>query len=83
MTDYSRFPTKDLQIDWLKIYLTEFNGQCPTQKELETLYVHVNQFVLLTHIMWGSWALIQAEHSSIDFDYLWYEILYFYILLKS
>lgn len=70
MTDYSKYPTKELQTSWLKIYLTEFNGKSPAEEEIEKLYVHVNQFVLLSHIKWGIWALIQTEHSYINFDYL-------------
>jgi ethanolamine kinase len=34
------------------------------------LYVQVNKFALVAHFLWALWALIQAEHSTIDFDFL-------------
>lgn len=68
--DYSRYPKKELQFDWINVYLTEFNGRPPTEKEAEILYTEVNKFVLLSHLLWGIWSLIQAEHSDNDFDYI-------------
>lgn len=68
--DYSRYPDKDLQMDWLRIYLTELSDQEPSDSEVRTLYVQVNKFALAAHFMWGVWALVQAEHSLIDFDFL-------------
>lgn len=70
ITDYARYPSKEFQLDWLIIYLKEYLGAQPTEKELETLFVLVNQFALLSHLTWAIWALIQAEHSYIDFDFL-------------
>lgn len=68
--DYSRYPDKDLQMDWLRIYLAELNDQEPSDSEVRTLYVQVNKFALAAHFMWAVWALVQAEHSLIDFDFL-------------
>lgn len=69
--DYGKYPDKALQFDWLKCYLSEFKGDF-TQHDVELLYVQVNKFVLASHVLWGLWALIQAEHSYIDFDFLGY-----------
>ncbi|CAH1971260.1 unnamed protein product [Acanthoscelides obtectus] len=68
--DYARYPDKMLQTDWLRTYLTEYLGCEPSQAQIERLYVQVNKFSLLSHVFWGVWALIQAEHSYIDFDYI-------------
>lgn len=68
--DFSLYPNKELQTDWIDTYLTEYHGRRPTKEEIEKLYVNVNQFVLVSHLFWGIWSLIQAEHSYIDFDYL-------------
>nr|CAH7756816.1 unnamed protein product [Callosobruchus chinensis] len=70
--DYARYPDKMLQIDWLRTYLTEYLGCEPSQIQIERLFVQVNKFALLSHIFWGVWALIQAEHSYINFDYIQY-----------
>lgn len=69
--DYSRFPDKNLQMDWLKTYLMEYKCVSEvTKNEIEYFYVLVNKFVLATHLFWYSWSLIQAEHSYIDFDFI-------------
>ncbi|KAJ8984878.1 hypothetical protein NQ317_002718 [Molorchus minor] len=75
--DYSKYPEKDLQVEWLTTYLTEYNGNVPTEEDVDRLYVQVNKFVLASHILWGLWALIQAEHSYIDFDFMQYANLRF------
>ncbi|RZC36210.1 ethanolamine kinase 2, partial [Asbolus verrucosus] len=67
--DYSKYPNKEMQIDWFKIYLTEYK-EVFTQDDVDRLYVQVSKFTLVSHLFWGIWALIQAEHSYIDFDFL-------------
>jgi ethanolamine kinase len=32
----------------------------------------VNSFAVMAHAFWGTWALIQAKYSPIDFDFLQY-----------
>lgn len=68
--DLSRYPGKELQIDWITIYLQEFLGRPPLEKEVDTLYVQVNKFVLFSYLFWAVWGLIQAEYSDIDFDFI-------------
>ncbi|KAF5286388.1 hypothetical protein FQA39_LY16308 [Lamprigera yunnana] len=76
--DYSRYPSKELQWNWLRIYLSVLQKDDDiSEKEVQKLYVQVNQFALISHIFWGLWALLQAEHSSIDFDYLGYAAIRF------
>lgn len=70
--DYSLYPDKQLQMDWIRTYLAEYHEREPTEEEVEELYVRVNEFVLVSHLFWGIWGLIQAEHSYIDFDYMGY-----------
>lgn len=75
--DYENYyPKKDFQKEWLKIYLKAYNGGTePTQETVDTMYAHVNKFVLCVRLFWANWALIQAHHSNIDFDYLGFAIL--------
>lgn len=75
--DYSLYPDKEFQTSWLRTYLTELEGHEPTDEQIETIYVQVNKTVSLTHIFWGVWSLVQAEHSSIDFDYMGYAAVRF------
>lgn len=69
--DYSKYPNKELQWNWLKCYLKAFNNtEDVPDRDVERLYVQVNQFSLVSHVFWGVWSLIQAEHSYIDFDFM-------------
>jgi ethanolamine kinase len=49
----------------------------PSKEELEAMYREVSLFTLASHFFWGLWALIQAQYSDINFDYMAYAILRF------
>ncbi|KAF4520781.1 hypothetical protein B566_EDAN011433 [Ephemera danica] len=86
--DYSLYPDQKFQRAWLQVYLREYktlaphslsNGQDenghsdePSDEEVGRMLVMVNKFALASHFLWATWALVQAEHSTIDFDYLGY-----------
>ncbi|XP_024085391.1 ethanolamine kinase isoform X4 [Cimex lectularius] len=75
--DYSLFPGEDFQRSWLRIYLEEYyNITSPSrvvsEEDVSTLYQQVNRFVLASHLYWATWALVQGQHSSIDFDFIRY-----------
>ncbi|XP_055843001.1 ethanolamine kinase [Episyrphus balteatus] len=71
--DYKRYPSKEFQLNWLRTYLESYLGTSQVSDEqVETLYVQVNQFALAAHFFWTIWALIQAEYSTIDFDFVDY-----------
>ncbi|GAB0096001.1 Ethanolamine kinase [Sergentomyia squamirostris] len=76
--DYSIYPSRDFQMKWLRVYLETFSHpQTISQSDLNRLYVQVNKFALASHLFWTVWSLIQAEHSTIDFDFVQYaEIRY-------
>lgn len=52
--DYSRFPDREYQLDWLRTYLECYHERLGQQSrgvtplELETLFVQVNKFVLVS-----------------------------------
>ncbi|XP_052860141.1 ethanolamine kinase [Anopheles cruzii] len=81
--DYSRYPSKDFQMRWLREYLEEFiNGETTNtspivEADVQRLYVQVNQYALASHFLWAVWALIQAEHSTIDFDFVQFGVIRF------
>ncbi|XP_076311982.1 ethanolamine kinase 1 [Tachypleus tridentatus] len=72
------YPSQQFQKEWIRIYLEEWfclNGHSSKRvspKDVETMYVQVNKFALGSQLLWGTWALVQASHSTIDFDYLGY-----------
>ncbi|KAF6216833.1 hypothetical protein GE061_001183 [Apolygus lucorum] len=78
--NFSRIPDKDFQVRWLKLYLKELRictgDQTEiTQEEVAGLYEKVNKFILVGHIFWITWALVQAEISELDFDFIEYASL--------
>lgn len=76
--DYTLYPSKEFQLSWLRIYLTNYHKNDNvkiTDDYVNKLYVQVNQFALAAHLFWGIWGLIQAEHSDIDYDFLEYVIV--------
>ncbi|XP_049836293.1 ethanolamine kinase 1 isoform X2 [Schistocerca gregaria] len=70
--DFGRYPSEDFQRQWISVYLEAYEDREPTNDEVEQLLIHVNKFALAAHFLWAVWSLIQAEHSSIDFDFLGY-----------
>ncbi|KAG7329451.1 hypothetical protein KOW79_007625 [Hemibagrus wyckioides] len=75
--DYSLYPSRELQCDWLTVYLqnVRINSRVDsqiTQREVNTLYVQVCKFSLASHLSWGLWSLLQARYSKINFNFLKY-----------
>ncbi|XP_044730625.1 ethanolamine kinase 1 [Chrysoperla carnea] len=71
--DLSNYPSKELQYDWLKEYLTVYNGTKEvSDMDIHNLYVQVNKFALISSVFWGMWSLVQAANSTIDFDFIEY-----------
>lgn len=69
--DYTMYPSREFQMKWLQVYLEEYKStEISDISEVETLYKQTNKFALASHFLWLCWALIQAEHSTIDFDFL-------------
>ncbi|XP_063240047.1 ethanolamine kinase 1 [Bacillus rossius redtenbacheri] len=76
--DYSRYPSREFQARWLRVYLEELEGGRPVpEAAVDRLCSQVDQFCLAAHFFWGAWSLIQAEHSTIDFDFLGYAAIRF------
>jgi ethanolamine kinase len=51
--DWSKYPSKQVQIEWFKKYLGDY-----TDEDLEVLYKEVEFFELTAHFFWGVWALV-------------------------
>lgn len=71
--DYSRYPDRAFQINWLRVYLTnyhKYDGKTIDDEYINQVYADVNKFALISHFMWATWGLIQAEHSAIDYDFI-------------
>lgn len=54
--DYGLYPSREMQMDWLKVYLQAYKlftkkTEEVSLRELETLYVQVNKFALVRRNM--------------------------------
>ncbi|KAJ3324575.1 Ethanolamine kinase [Boothiomyces sp. JEL0866] len=73
--DFSKYPNEKIQKEWIKAYLKEKDGQeIVSDAELHGIYREILSFSLASHFFWSLWALIQAEISVIDFDYIEYAL---------
>ncbi|XP_053101346.1 ethanolamine kinase 2 isoform X2 [Hemicordylus capensis] len=97
--DYNLYPCRETQLQWLSYYLQAYKklsqqDQCGgsksrgesghvSEEELETLYVQVNQFALASHFLWACWGLIQAQFSTIDFNFARYADIRFKQYFKA
>ncbi|KAG6522741.1 probable ethanolamine kinase [Zingiber officinale] len=73
--DYSLYPRKETQYHFFRNYLEPQKPHEVPDADLEALFVETNTFRLASHIYWALWAIVQAQVSSIDFDYLSYFFL--------
>ena len=83
------YPKQDVAVHFLKAYVARrmpdaasaaaghFSGEdaaaCEAAFWLEGVRV-ANMFALASHFFWGLWAVIQAKHSPIDFDFMQYAV---------
>jgi ethanolamine kinase len=73
------YPSADTQRVFLQHYAAVaapelLRGKAPAQQQqlLDVMRRVVNQFALVSHLYWSIWAVIQAKHSPVVFDYLGY-----------
>jgi len=62
------FPSRADRDDFIAHYL----GGDATPEEIADFSRAVEFYVLPDHLWWGTWAVVQARYSPIDFDYLEY-----------
>ena len=70
--DFSNVPDEKYKKWWINQYLTQFYSRDPTEEENKKWHSAVTQMEPLSHLFWGIWALMQAEISEIEFDYVTY-----------
>ncbi|KAF9425825.1 hypothetical protein BGZ76_003056 [Entomortierella beljakovae] len=89
--EYQNYPSKEVQLKWFRSYLETSKSEGSdsnsnnsgisenevSEEDVENLYREVNKFALASHFYWGVWALVQAQLSDIDFDYMPYAVLRF------
>ncbi|ORY95649.1 kinase-like domain-containing protein [Syncephalastrum racemosum] len=68
------FPTEEQQRRFIRAYLhnNNDNKKNNNEDEVEVLLAEVQAYVMVSHLFWGLWGLLQAQQSEIDFDYSLY-----------
>ena len=78
---WDNFPSEDTQRRFFKEYFEAFydnkKNESDLGKEIDKMIEDVKWFDLASNFYWGTWALIQAALSSIDFNYCDYGRLRF------
>jgi choline/ethanolamine kinase len=62
------FPSRDIQLHFLECYL----GHPVDRKEEEVVLLVVLAFAMIDELRWTLWGIIQANQSTVDFDYVFY-----------
>lgn len=88
--DYSLFPSKEYQLKWLRIYLESFYSKINRfyvkqtdepvvidDEKVNRFYEEVNKFTVTSHFMWAIWSLVQAQNSTLDFNFVKYSQIRF------
>jgi len=77
--DYSKYPSKEHQFDWLESYLSHYESSWKSReedqkiKEISDLWLIVDSYQKLSHLYWSLWGKIMASSSpSNSFDYAAY-----------
>ncbi|ELP87913.1 ethanolamine kinase, putative [Entamoeba invadens IP1] len=72
--NWDSYPNQETQRRFISMYLSAYYKK-PAEEligEIEKILEDVKWFELASHFYWGTWSLIQAALSSIDFDYTVY-----------
>ncbi|GLE11451.1 hypothetical protein PINS_up023883 [Pythium insidiosum] len=78
--DLALYPGPEKQFEFFRGYmavaapelLRSLEANQESKAFFYALYPFVNQYALASHLFWGFWAVVQAAHSKIDFDFLDY-----------
>lgn len=62
--DFSKYPSKEVQLEFIKYYIGSDD-----ENRLKLLYKEVRVCSLLSNLFWGVWALFQNHNSKIEFDF--------------
>ncbi|KAI6176617.1 hypothetical protein M3Y97_00817700 [Aphelenchoides bicaudatus] len=70
--DFNLCPNEDEKRHFVETYLKFYLEREPTAKEVDDVLSEIPLFMVASHLFWVLWALVQANTSTIDFDYIDY-----------
>lgn len=89
--DYSLFPTIDFQKRWIRKYLSELSALQNVNQDDEDVsdesvlkvLAEVRLFTMIAHLFWGTWALVQADVSDIEFNYMGFAVIFYIVIFND
>ena len=82
--DYeTNYPKKVERKLFCEKYLTERNGTDVSADDVIDFMDDVQVMTIASHLAWGAWALVQADISDIDYDFMEYAGIRFDEMVKS
>jgi ethanolamine kinase len=76
-------PNDEEKYTFIRTYLRFYLGTEPTEIEVMEMLREIPKFEAASHLFWIIWNIVQANISSIDFDYLTYSAKRFEQYQKS
>ncbi|CAD5219997.1 unnamed protein product [Bursaphelenchus xylophilus] len=70
--NYDLCPTDEQKYNFVQHYLQSYLGREVDGAEIEKVLADIPTFEAASHLLWSVWALVQAQDSEIDFDYIQY-----------
>ena len=81
--DYeTNYPKKVERKLFCEKYLTERNGTDVSADDVSDFMDDVQVMTIASHLAWGAWALVQADISDIDYDFMEYARIRFDEMVK-
>ena len=73
--NYEWLPNEKTRQEFIRVYLTTFLNQKPTEDAVESMMQELHGFLLANHLYWGLWAVNQAYTEGCEeFDYMEYAV---------
>uniref|UniRef100_A0A0K2V4Z9 ethanolamine kinase n=1 Tax=Lepeophtheirus salmonis TaxID=72036 RepID=A0A0K2V4Z9_LEPSM len=64
-------PKEDFQKKWILHYMESMDMPL-SNEDVHIAYLLVKKYMILSHLFWGIWSLVQTNISKIEFDFLTY-----------
>lgn len=73
--DYEKYPDNQTVGSFIRSYLTAAAATNVSDDDVMRGVAEANVYALAAHMYWGTWAILQARWSEIEFDYMQYSTL--------
>lgn len=64
--DFTLFPKSEERMEFVRNYLKQEAGESVKEQDIRQLEEAANRFSVVSHLLWGLWAIIQSRTSTIE-----------------